>query len=153
MNVIRYTKETFPDSAALAVELTALKALASRSNTPVTPEEIEQIAGASELCHLFLQVADSQVLGWCMVTVLPFEDRAHLGPIAVHKEPDRSGRGSQLLDTAIQFVENHCPTVRRLDLSNRPSHDLEAWYRSFGFVPRTEAAGDPTTVYRYQFAR
>lgn len=148
LQVVRFTTDDFPDLTALATALTELKAIVSRTPTPVTANDLEQIAAASAVCHLFIQLDEAVVVGCCMITVSLLEDRAHLGPIVVQKAGAHTGYGTQLMKTAIAYVWEHCPVVRRIDLSNRPDHDLATWYTKFGFSPRTEAVGDPTTVYR-----
>lgn len=148
LQVVRFDKETFSDLENLAEQLTVLKALATRTPTPVTVADLEQVSAAGDICNLFLQQNGEVVVGWCMLTTSLFEDTAHLGPIAVQKEGEHTGHGSPLLQYATHYTFQQYPSIRRIDLTNRPDHDLEQWYRKFGFVPRTEAENDPTTVYR-----
>jgi len=145
---VRLFKAADFDLTLLAAQLTELKALASRALTPVTVQELEQVDTAGNVCNLFLQLDGEIVVGWCMITISVFEDRGHLGPIAVKKEGGHTGYGSSLMQFALDYVKENHPELRRVDLSNRPDHDLESWYRKFGFIPRTEVEGDPTTVYR-----
>lgn len=148
LHIVRFEKDSFTDLKSLAEELTVLKALASRNPTPVTVSDLEKVLN-SEVCNLFIQIdEDDVVVGWCMLTVSPFEDKANVGPIAVQKEGEHTGHGTPLIQFAIDYVFDSNPGVSRIDLSNRPQHDYSEWYRKFGFVPRTEAEGDPTTVYR-----
>ncbi len=134
---------------SLAQRLTELKALASRTPTPVTVEQLE-IIGGSELSVLLLQVehGTQSVVGMVHLMVNFLEDRAHLGPICIDKESQPRGHGTALMESAIEYIKINFSGLRRLDLSNRPNHDLAAWYSKFGFVERTEASGDPTTMYR-----
>jgi len=136
------------DLHTLSIQLTALKALASRSPTPVTTEDLLLVQNSGGVCNLFLQLDGDMVVGWCTITISVFEDRGHLGPIAVHKSGEHTGYGSSLLEFSLAYMWREYPNLRRIDLSNRPEHDLEHWYRKFGFIPRTETEGDPTTVYR-----
>ena len=134
------------DLSALAATLTELKALTSRTPTPVTTEQLMAIDSAKEVAILLLQKQDDTVVGMVHLCINHLEDRAHLGPIAVNKPA--GGWGTPLMEDAIAFVKDSFPLLRRIDLTNRPDHDLGAWYQKFGFQPRTEATGDPTTVYR-----
>lgn len=139
------------DLATLAQTLTALKATATRTPTPVTVAQLEAI-DASPTSILLLQTADTEggplVVGMVHVAIIYLEDKAHLGPICVEKESTPRGHGTPLMEAAIAHVKANFPSLRRLDLSNRPSHDLTDWYQKFGFIPRTEAAGDPSIVFR-----
>jgi len=148
LDVVRFEKSNFSDLEKLAADLTVLKALASRTPTPVTVADLEKVAAAGDVCNLFLQLDGEHIVGWCMLTVSLFEDTAHLGPIAVQKEGDHTGHGSPLMQFSIDYIFNTYQNIRRIDLSNRPDHDMEQWYRKFGYLPRTEEEGDPTTVYR-----
>ena len=148
LQIKRFTKAQFGDLESLAEQLTRLKALASRTPTPVTVGQLKQVSDAGDLSNLFLQLDGDIVVGWCMITISVFEDRGHLGPVAVLKEGLHTGHGSPLVEFSINYVWDNFPEVRRIDLSNRPDHGLETWYRKFGFVPRTEVESDPTTVYR-----
>jgi|GEM_PF-6882052 len=148
LQLIRFEEGSFSDLGNLAEQLTSLKALASRTPTPVIVEQLQQVLAAGDLYNLFLQLDGDVIVGWCMITVSVFEDRGHLGPIAVQKEGEHTGHGSPLIKFSLDYMWEHYADLRRIDLSNRPSHDLETWYRKYGFVPRTEAEGDPTTVYR-----
>lgn len=130
----------------LAKILTNLKALASRTPTPVTVEQLEAIDQAQQVAVLLLQKSEEQVVGMVHVSINVLEDRAHLGPIAVDKS--LGGWGTPLMQDTIAYIKEHFPQLRRIDLTNRASHDLSVWYKKFGFVPRTKEAGDPSTVYR-----
>ncbi len=142
-----FTAEKF-DLVDLAGRLTELKAFASRTPTPVTVEQLEAIASSPEICRLTLQLTpDRVVVGMVHLTIIPLEDRAHLGPICVQLSEPR-GHGTPLMEVAIADIWKHFPNVRRIDLSNRPAHDLASWYEKFGFVARTEETGDPSTIYR-----
>jgi GNAT superfamily N-acetyltransferase len=147
LKTVRFSKAEF-DVPKLAKELTALKALASRTPTPVTAQQLEQVEASSDLCNLFIQLNGNHVVGWCTITISLFEDRGHLGPIAVHKTGEHTGHGTALMNFALDYIWQNYSEIHRIDLSNRPSHDLERWYKKFGFVPRTQAEDDPTTVYR-----
>lgn len=130
----------------LAATLTKLKTLVSRTPTPVTVEQLKAIAEGEHASVLLLQQIGSEVVGMVHLSINHLEDRAHLGPIVVDKT--RGGWGTPLMEDAIAYIKDNFPQLRRIDLSNRPSHDLANWYKKFGFVPRTEVSGDPTTVYR-----
>ena len=134
------------DLAELSDTLSALKTLVSRTPTPVTIEQLKAIDEGEHVSALLLQKVDNEVVGMVHLSVNHLEDRAHLGPIVVNKE--KGGWGSPLMEDAISYIKTNYPDLRRLDLSNRPSHDHADWYKKFGFIPRTEESGDPTTVYR-----
>lgn len=149
LRTVRFCKSDF-DIKKLAVDLTELKSLASRTPTPVTEEHLEQVEQSGGVCNLFIQLDGEHVVGWCTITISLFEDRAHLGPIAVFKTGKNTGYGTQLMNYSLEYIWRNYSDIRRIDLSNRPSHDLEIWYKKFGFVSRTETENDPTTVYRLQ---
>lgn len=150
LQIVKFSPADF-DVPTLAETVTRLRATATRTPRPVTVEQLEAI-GNSETSVLLLQVADmdgeSKVVGIVHLNISYLEDRAALGPICIDKESTPRGHGTPLMEAAIAHVKEHYPTLRRIDLTNRPDHDHEAWYKKFGFIPRTEAYGDPTTVYR-----
>ena len=132
--------------SALAATLTKLKAMASRTPTPVTVEQLRAIDQAETVAILLLQINGAQVVGMVYISINHLEDRAHLGPIAVDKV--QGGWGTPLMEAAIAYIKEHFPQLRRIDLTNRPGHDHSAWYQKFGFKPRTAEAGDPSIIYR-----
>ncbi|MFT5849968.1 MAG: N-acetylglutamate synthase-like GNAT family acetyltransferase [Patiriisocius sp.] len=150
LTIVEFKKENF-DLTTLAERLTQFKASASRTPTPVTVEQLQAI-DASPTNVLLLQLAETEteplLVGMVHLSIVYLEDRAHLGPIAVETESLPRGHGTPLLEAAINHVKENFTGLRRLDLSNRPSHDLASWYKKFGFVSRTEETNDPTTVYR-----
>ncbi len=146
LTIVRFRPADF-DLAALATRLTEFKGVASRTPTPVTVEQLQAI-GTSETNVLLLQMAGEIVVGMIHVAVIYLEDRAHIGPICVDTTNTPRGHGTPLMQAAIDYVTANFADLRRIDLTNRPSHDIGEWYKKFGFEPRTEAAGDPSTVYR-----
>lgn len=150
LKIVRFNTEDF-DPALVAERLTFLKARASRTPTPVTVEQLREIEESSTSI-LLLQFAEVEggkmIVGMVHIAIIYLEDRAHIGPIAVDTEATPRGHGTPLMEAAITYVKEHYPEIRRADLTNRPSHDLEAWYARFGFKGRTEQNADPTTVYR-----
>lgn len=150
LKIVPFTPEAF-NSTYVAERLTALKARATRTPTIVTPEQLQAIAD-SPTNVLLLQIAEDDgetiLVGFVHIAIVHLEDRALIGPIAIDEDSTPRGHGTPLMETAIEYVKNNFPSVRRIDLTNRPSHDHAAWYQKFGFVGRTEENGDPTTVYR-----
>lgn len=150
LKVVKFDASLY-DVSPLAERLTDFKALASRTPTPVTVDQLTAIS-ESKTGALLLQVAeegDEQlVVGMVYVGVSYLEDRALIGPIAIDPKSTPRGHGTPLMEAAIDYAKKSFPSIRRIDLTNRPSHDLEAWYGKFGFKGRTEANSDPTTVYR-----
>ncbi len=134
------------DLVVLAKVLSELKALASRHPTPVTVAQLRAISEAKDVAVLLLQVRAHEVVGMVYASINYLEDRAHLGPIAVHKE--KGGWGTPLMEAIIKYIKEQFPDPRRIDLTNRPQHDHSEWYKKFGFMPRSEVTGDPSVIFR-----
>ena len=135
----------------LAKRLTTFKSLTTRTPTSVTVDQLRAI-DESPTNVLLLQVGkddDEQlVVGMVHLAIIYLEDRVHLGPICIDANSVPRGHGTPLMQAAIEYVKTNFVGLRRIDLSNRPSHDYTEWYKKFGFTPRTEETGDPTTVFR-----
>lgn len=130
LRVVRFTRNEF-DLEQLAKWLTALKARASRTPTPVTAEQLDAIHDGDSTSVLLLQIApDNSVVGMCHLAVIYLEDRVHLGPICVQ---EGVGHGTALRDAAIEYVRERYRDIRRIDATNRPDHDLVGWYKKAGF--------------------
>lgn len=150
LEIVLFNENRF-DLRELAERLTAFKASASRMPTPVTEAQLRDISN-SPTNILLIQIAKDEetelVVGMVHISVVHLEDRAQIGPIAIDKDSTPRGHGTPLMEAAIEYIKAHFPDLRRIDLTNRPSHDLEVWYGKFGFKGRTEENGDPSTVYR-----
>lgn len=150
LEIVRFNAKEW-DLSQLAARLSVFKASASRTPTPVTEAQLEAI-NDNPTSILLLQVVhdgkEKLVVGMVHVAVIYLEDRALVGPIAIDKDSTPRGHGTPLMEAAIEYVKTHFPELRRIDLTNRPSHDLSTWYEKFGFKGRTEKNGDPTIVYR-----
>ena len=116
LEVVRFTADDF-DLPALAERLTAFKASASRTPTPVTQKQLQDISD-SPTNVLLLQIAkdgdESLVVGMVHVAVSYLEDRAHIGPIAIDKDSTPRGHGTPLMEAAIEYTKTHFPDLRRV---------------------------------------
>lgn len=150
LKIERFNTEDF-DPTVVAERLTFLKARASRTPTLVTEEQLREISESSTsilLLQFTEEGGEMLIVGMVHIAIIYLEDRAHIGPITVDTEATPRGHGTPLMEAAITYIKEHYPEIRRADLTNRPSHDLEEWYAKFGFKGRTEENADPTTVYR-----
>lgn len=137
------------DLSELSQTLTKLKGQATRTPTPVTVEQLEDIdSSPTSLLFLLQSSNERKVLGMIHANIIHLEDRAHIGPLSVDSNVTSRGYGTKLMEEAVSYIKDNFPDLRRIDLTNRPGHDLSGWYQKFGFVARTEENSDPSIIYR-----